>query len=71
MPLDINEPRCQGTDCPSAMNCRRYTERATAGDRTPMAAYHLRRDAGASACDSFRATRPVSTFNATAPEVAA
>lgn len=66
MHLRSDEPRCQGTDCPSAMNCRRYTERATMGDRTPMAAMHLRREAGADACAQIVPVRPVSTFEVSA-----
>jgi hypothetical protein len=44
------------------MNCRRYTERAAMGDRTPMSALYLRREAGADACDQIIPVQRVSTF---------
>lgn len=65
MPLLNNEPRCTGQQCPSASNCRRYTERQVPkGVMANFAALYLRREAGDNACDQFLAVKPVSTFNA-------
>ena len=66
MELPNDVARCPGTGCQSAMNCRRYTERAAIDDRTPMAALHLRREAGADACDQVIPVQRVSTFEAEA-----
>lgn len=48
--------RCEGGDCPSKKQCRRYTERHSAGDYTPPAALWARREAGADACDMILPT---------------
>ena len=57
--------RCTGQQCPSAANCRRYAERILPnGVMVPFAAFYLRREAGASACDGFIPIEPVSTFDA-------
>lgn len=60
--LSPTEPRCSGARCPSAMNCRRYTERATGGE---YAALYARRHAGDTACDMYSPIVPASTFEAT------
>lgn len=63
--LSYDIARCTGQQCPSAANCRRYTERQVPkGVMVPMAAFYLRREAGDSACDGFMPAVPVSTFNA-------
>lgn len=54
--------RCSGDNCPSRNNCRRYTDRSTAGNMTPHAAFWARREAGANACESLIAVNTVSTF---------
>jgi len=48
--------RCDGGQCPSKMQCRRYTERHTAGDYVWLAALWARREAGADACDMILPT---------------
>ena len=65
MPLGYDIARCTGQQCPSAANCRRYTERILPkGVMAPYSAFYLRRDAGDSACDGFLPVAPVSTFDA-------
>ena len=54
--------RCSGDNCQSRNNCRRYTDRSTAGNMTPYAAFWARREAGANACESLIAVNPISTF---------
>lgn len=62
MSLTNNDARCAGTRCPSAMNCRRYTERGTGGDTAWYAAFWARREAGSDACESMIPVRVISTF---------
>lgn len=52
---------CEGGNCPSKKNCRRYTERKQHKE-TIAAALWIRRDAGASACNMVEWTKPVTTF---------
>jgi len=54
--------RCDGGDCPSKTNCRRYIDRRTGGEYMCNAALWCRREAGASACESYLPARVVSTF---------
>lgn len=54
LPNDI--ARCTGDCCPSRHQCKRHTatlERSESNTLTPYAAFWARREAGASACDSF------------------
>ena len=60
--LSTDVSRCEGGSCPSKDNCRRYTERKVQGDYVVNAALWLRREAGASACDSYLPVRVISTF---------
>jgi len=60
LPNDIC--RCDGGDCPSKSNCRRYIDRGTGGEHTTNAALWCRREAGASACDSYLPVLMVTTF---------
>ena len=53
---------CEGSKCPSAKNCRRYTERNS--HESVPAALWIRREAGASACDMYLPIEVVSTFKA-------
>jgi hypothetical protein len=62
MSLANDTARCTGTRCPSAMNCRRYTERGTGSDTAWYAAFWARREAGSSACESIMPVRVVTTF---------
>lgn len=63
MSLSYNKARCSGQQCPSANNCRRYTERhVPKGVIASFAALYLRREAGDSACDQFIPVEVVSTF---------
>lgn len=55
--------RCSGDNCPSRNNCRRYTDRSTAGNMTPHAAFWARREAGTSASDMYLPIEVVSTFS--------
>lgn len=65
MSLSYDQARCTGQQCPSASNCRRYTERQVPkGVMANFAALYLRRQAGDNACDQFLAVKPVSTFDA-------
>lgn len=66
--LSADVARCDGGNCPSKNNCRRYTERKVQGDYVVNAALWLRREAGADACDSLIAVNPISTFNAVESE---
>lgn len=51
--LPYDEARCTGQQCPSAANCRRYAERHVGkGVIAHYAAFHVRREAGANACES-------------------
>lgn len=59
--LSNDEPRCAGIRCPSMMNCRRHTERATGGE---YAALYARRDVGSSACDMYMPIVPAGIFEA-------
>ena len=47
--------RCHERDntCPSKAVCQRYTDKGTTPDRLTYAAFPQRREAGASACESF------------------
>jgi hypothetical protein len=54
--------RCSGVKCPSATNCRRYTEQRSGNERTVYAAFYARREAGADSCDSMIPVRAVTTF---------
>jgi len=54
LPNDI--ARCTGERCPSRHQCKRHTatlERRESDTLTPYADFWARREAGASACDSF------------------
>lgn len=62
--LSNDDARCAGTRCPSKMNCRRYTERATGSEHAWYAAFWARREAGSSACDMYLPIVPASTFEA-------
>ena len=62
MPAPIDQTRCTGNQCPSATNCRRYTERATGIGHIKYAAYWARREAGADACESIEPVRKISYF---------
>lgn len=62
LPTDVT--RCDGGNCPSKANCRRYTERFVKADYVSRAALWLRREAGASACDLYMPIEVVSTFKA-------
>lgn len=61
MSIPNDTARCAGTRCPSAHNCRRYTERATS-DYAWHAAFWARREAGADACESIIPVVNMSTF---------
>lgn len=58
----MNQPfaTCEGRNCPSKTNCRRFTERSTV-EAVPAALW-IRREAGASACDMYLPIEVVSTF---------
>lgn len=62
MPLPNDVARCDGGNCPSKRNCKRYLERKSKGDYVVNAALWLRREAGASACDMVIFDKPVTTF---------
>lgn len=65
MTLLADITRCDGGNCPSKAECRRYTERNTAGDYTSYAALWIRREEGADACDMIIPTAERrSTFEA-------
>lgn len=64
MSLPMDAARCDGGNCPSKKNCRRYTERSVKGDYVVNAALWLRREAGDSACDMVIWVEPVTTFKA-------
>jgi len=54
LPNDI--ARCGGYRCPSRHQCKRHTatrEQRESDTLTPYAAFWARREAGASACESF------------------
>lgn len=53
---------CEGKNCPSKKNCRRFTDR-DACEAVPAALW-IRREAGTSACDMYRPIEVVSTFGA-------
>lgn len=55
--------KCTGESCPSATNCKRYTERGLS-DNATYAAFWARREAGSSACESYLPVTVVSTFQA-------
>lgn len=62
MSLSYNKARCSGQQCPSANNCRRYTERhVPKGVIAHFAALYTRIEDGASACDQFIPVEVVST----------
>lgn len=61
MSLTNDVARCSGQDCPSATNCKRYTERGSS-DRVCHAAFWARREAGSTACESYLPVELVSTF---------
>lgn len=56
MNLTYDITRCDGGDRPSKNQCRRYTDRRTAGEYTSRAALWVRREAGADACDMIMPT---------------
>lgn len=58
----ITGARCEGGNCPSKKNCRRFTERKAVMNSVPAAALWLRREAGASACDMVMFVTTVTTF---------
>lgn len=62
MTISANTARCDGGNCPSKTNCRRYTERSGQGDYILKAALWVRREAGATACDMVMWINPVTTF---------
>lgn len=62
MSLPNDTARCDGFNCPSRKNCRRYTERKAGGDYTAYAAFWSRREAGADACESIIPVTVISTF---------
>lgn len=62
MPLPHDVARCDGGNCPSKRNCKRYLERKSKGDYVVNAALWIRREAGASACDMVIFDNVVSTF---------
>lgn len=62
MKLANDIARCAGTNCASRANCRRYTQRTTAGDRTLFAAFWARREAGADSCDQIIPVAVTTTF---------
>ena len=51
---------CEGMNCPSKKNCKRYTERKRE-DALPAAIW-IRREAGSSACDMYLPIVVISTF---------
>ncbi len=53
--------RCAGTECPSANNCERYTDRA-ADPHAAYAAFWARREASADCCDCMLPIKPVTTY---------
>ena len=55
-----NLTKCEGNNCPSKKNCKRYVERDTF---TIPAALYVRRGPGDSACDMYSPIKIVSTFN--------
>lgn len=61
-PLENYVARCDGGNCPSKKNCRRYAERISNDLYMVRAALWLRRDAGASACDMVIWIDRVTTF---------
>lgn len=60
--LSADVARCDGGNCPSKKNCRRYTERKTNSDYVVNAALWVRREAGANACDMVMFINQASTF---------
>lgn len=62
MELANDVARCDGGNCPSKKNCKRYLERRAKGDYIVNAALWIRREAGASACDMVNWDNPVTTF---------
>lgn len=62
MNISSNFARCDGGNCPSKMNCRRYVEPIVNHDYTVKAALWVRRDAGANACDLVEWVNTVTTF---------
>ena len=64
--LSADVARCEGNNCPSKNNCRRYTERNS--HESVPAVLWIRREAGTSACDMYLPIEVVSTFNAVESE---
>lgn len=52
---------CDGGNCPSKTNCKRYTERKCHPETMPAALW-VRREAGANACDMVSWVKAVTTF---------
>lgn len=52
---------CEGGNCPSKTNCRRFTERKSQKESI-AAALWVRREAGSSACDMVDFVDQVTTF---------
>ena len=52
--------RCAGTACPSATNCKRCVDKSMEG--ALVAAFHVRREAGDSACRMYLPVKLVTTF---------
>ena len=61
MSLSPTIARCDGGNCPSQRNCKRYLQRQMT-DGCFKAALWLRREAGASACDLVIWDKPVTTY---------
>lgn len=61
MTLPDYATRCDGQQCPSRNNCKRYTERNDK-DYVTWAALWARREAGSSACDMLIPIEVVTTF---------
>ena len=61
MSLPNDTARCGGQNCPSALNCRRYVERGSS-DYVTHAAFWMRREAGASACENVIWVNVVTTY---------
>lgn len=57
-PVDYSMSHCAGTNCPSLSNCQRFTPNLT----NDLAALHVRREAGATACDRFLPIKLITTF---------
>lgn len=52
--------RCSGEKCPSANNCRRCVDKSMEG--ALVAAFHIRREPGDSACRMFLPVTLVTTY---------